>query len=84
LTALQSRVTPEIRILLDPGARVVQQYGLLHVNAGPGGETVARPATFVVGSGGRVTYAHVAEQLLDRPQAEEVLTALEAAARTRD
>ena len=46
----------------------------------PEGDTALMPATFVVDSGGRVSYAHYNADQSDNPPMDEVLQALRAAA----
>lgn len=56
----------------DPQLAVISQWGVEDVGA-----NIARPATFVVEPGGKVTYRRVGESPADHPSVEELIAALE-------
>ena len=61
-------------ILSDPNAQVINQYGVYNLLR----DGVAAPATFILGKNGTVVWAHVAENIRDRPPADEILQQLAA------
>ena len=62
-------------LLSDPGAKVIREYGLLHVR-GRGGEDIALRATLVVDSNGREVYRKVSSSVPDVRTADEILAEL--------
>lgn len=64
----------QFTILSDPGAQVIQSYGLLHRGAGMDGRDIALDTTLLVDVDGRERWRHVSETLLDIPTSEEILT----------
>lgn len=62
-------------LLSDARAEVIRRYGLLHPNAGPDGQDIARPAEFLVDSSRVVRWANFTEDVRVRPRAEDMLAA---------
>jgi len=60
-------------LLSDPDGEVSRRYGVWDEEGG-----IARPAIFVIDSGGLVRYAYVGEDFADRPGDEPVFAALRA------
>jgi peroxiredoxin len=59
-------------ILSDPGATVIKQYGLLHVE-GHGGGDIAIRTTLLIDPQGRESWRRVSEKVPDIPTADEIL-----------
>ena len=62
-------------ILSDPGAQVIQQYGLLHPH-GKGDTDIAIRTTFLIDEDGRERWRKVSATVLEIPKADEVLQQL--------
>ena len=52
-------------------------YDLLHGGAGPKGTDIARPAEFLIDSGGTVRWVNLTENIAVRARPEQVLKAFE-------
>lgn len=63
--------------LSDSKAEVIRRYDLLHKGAGPKGADIARPAEFLVDSGGTVRWVNLTENIAVRARPEEVLKAFD-------
>jgi len=66
-----------IRIFADPGAGVIEEYGLAHDIDGMAGVTEARPAVFLLDSDRTVEYAWVASEHPEFPDAEAIGDAID-------
>jgi peroxiredoxin len=66
--------------LLDEDRTVTKSYGVYKA-LGTDSINIARPATFVIDSGGKIRYLYVGSNQLDRAPIEKVLEAYLAAAR---
>ena len=64
--------------LSDPKAEVIRRYDLLHVDGGPKGTDISRPAEFLVDSTGTVRWVNFTEDLRVRAKAEAMLVAAKA------
>jgi peroxiredoxin len=64
-----------VTVLSDPGAKVIQQYGLLHPK-GYQGEDIALRATLIIDGNGRETFRKVSSSVPDVRSAEEILKEL--------
>lgn len=64
-----------IRFLSDRKGAAARQYAGVYENG------ILKPATFVIGRDGRITYAYIGEDYKVRPQAEAVLAAVRQAPR---
>ena len=62
-------------ILSDPDATVIRRYHLLHVDGGPDGRDIARPAEFLIDREKTVRWANFAEDVRVRARADEMLAA---------
>jgi len=62
-------------VLSDPQAQAIRNYHLLHAGGGPNGEDIARPAEFLVDSGGTVRWSNFAEDVRIRARADQMLAA---------
>ena len=65
------------RILSAKGIPVVADYGLVHEDGGPGGDTIAVPAQILVRGDGSIAWSRVARRITDRAAPEDTLAALE-------
>ncbi len=63
--------------LSDPKAEVIRRYDLLHRGAGPKETDVARPAEFLIDSGGTVRWVNLTESIAVRARPEQVLRAFD-------
>ena len=63
--------------LSDPKTEVIRQYGVLHQAAGEKGQDVARPAEFLVDSGGTIRWVNFTNDLRVRARPEDVLQAID-------
>jgi len=62
--------------LSDPKAEVIRRYDLLHVDGGPKGTDISRPAEFLVDSSGTVRWVNFTEDIRVRARADEMLAAV--------
>ena len=65
------------RIFADPGAGVIEEYGLAHDIDGMTGITEARPAVFLLDADRTVEYAWVASEHPEFPDAEAIDDAID-------
>ena len=65
------------RIFADPGAGVIEEYGLAHGIDGMTGITEARPAVFLLDADRTVEYAWVAREHPEFPDAEAIDDAID-------
>ena len=63
--------------LSDPKAEVIRQYGVLHAAGGQEGQDLARPAEFLVDSGGTIRWVNLTDDLRIRARPEDVLQAID-------
>ena len=61
--------------LSDPNAEVIRRYDLLHPKAGPDEHDIARPAEFLLDSGGTVRWVNLTENYWVRATPEQMLEA---------
>ena len=61
-----------VRIFSDPGAGVIEAYGVAHDIDGMSGITESRPAVFLLDGVRTVEYAWVASEHPEFPDAEEI------------
>ena len=66
------------RILSDPGAEVIRQYGLLH-SKGHGDEDIALRTTIFIDKDGKEVFRRVSETVPDIPKSAEILSRIRAA-----
>ena len=64
-------------LLSDPKAEVIRRYDVLHPEAGPKGADVARPAEFLIDSGGLVRWVNLTDNIAVRARPEQVLNAFD-------
>lgn len=69
-----------VRILSDPGVKVIQQYGLLH-SKGHADQDIAIRATLYIDKEGKEVFRRVSQTVPDIPTADEVLNKIRAAQR---
>lgn len=62
--------------LSDPQAQVIRNYGVLHPRGGEDGKDIARPAEFLVDSGGTIRWENLTDDIRVRARPEEVLAAV--------
>jgi len=79
LAKWQSEFSRTILFLSDPDLAVIKKFELVHAGAGPDGQDAARPATFVISSGGEIVYSHPANNVMDRPDPKEIFDIFEKA-----
>lgn len=60
-------------VLSDPRAEVIRQYDVMHEGAGMNGQSVARPAEFLLDRTGTVRWRNLTEDYRVRASAEDVL-----------
>lgn len=70
-------------LLADPDLLAIDAFRVRHPAAGPRGRDIPRPALFVSGPDGTITYAQVGKNPLDRPPPDGVAAELEKAAGAR-
>ena len=64
-------------LLSDPKAEVIRRYDVLHPGAGPKGTDIARPAEFLIDSGGFVRWVNLTDNIAVRARPEQVLNAFD-------
>jgi peroxiredoxin len=64
--------------LSDPKAEAIRLYDLVHAGAGEGGRDIARPAEFLLDSGGTVRWVNLTENYWVRARPEQILEAAKA------
>ena len=74
--ALRARFGLTYAIVTDTALAVAERYGVRQKDM-----DLALPATFVVGTDGRVRFVHVAKNPVDRLRTPDLLKALDAAGR---
>ena len=62
-------------ILSDPKADAIRRYDLVHAGAGENGRDIARPAEFLLDSGGTVRWVNLTENYWVRARPEQILEA---------
>jgi peroxiredoxin len=73
--AWEKAADKKFTVLSDPGAKVIQAYGLLHAG-GHRGDDIAIRTTILIDKAGRAQWQRVSETVQDVPTVEEVLTAV--------
>jgi peroxiredoxin len=63
--------------LSDPKAEVIRHYDLLHPKAGRGGTDIARPAEFLLDSGGAIRWRNLTPSTIVRAWPETILKAID-------
>lgn len=66
----------EFPLLSDPDSEAIRAYGLLHADGGIEGD-IARPATLILDTDGRVVWRDLTDDWRVRPRPEELLRVLE-------
>ncbi|MGH7983745.1 MAG: redoxin domain-containing protein [Candidatus Udaeobacter sp.] len=64
-------------LLSDPKAEVIRRYDVLHRGAGPKGTDIARPAEFLIDSGGLVRWVNLTENIAVRARPDQLLNAFD-------
>jgi peroxiredoxin len=64
--------------LSDPKAEAIRKYDLVHGGAGVHGQDIARPAEFLIDSGGTVRWVNLTGDVKVRATPDEMLKAAEA------
>jgi peroxiredoxin len=64
-------------LLSDPKAEVICRYDVRHAGAGPKETDIARPAEFLIDSGGLVRWVNLTDNIAVRARPEEVLNAFD-------
>jgi peroxiredoxin len=64
-------------LLSDPKAEVIRRYDVRHPGAGPKGADIARPAEFLIDSGGLVRWVNLTDNIAVRARPEQVLNAFD-------
>lgn len=67
-------------ILSDAKDDVIRRWDLLHAHEGVDGADVARPAEFLIDSGGKIRWVNLTEDYRVRARPEQVLRAFDATA----
>jgi peroxiredoxin len=73
LNTLRNKVGLEFELYSDAGLSVIQKWGVEDY-----GNSIAKPATFIVNPGGAISFQRVGEKPDDRPSVQEILDALPA------
>jgi len=73
---LSDKLGIEFPLLSDPGASVIDAYGVRHEHGGIGGVDIARPAVFVLDREGNVAWKDLTENWRVRVRPDEVLKQL--------
>ena len=81
-TPAESRKLCQVRgysfkFLSDPKAEVIQQFGVLHPAGGENGRDIARPAEFLVDSGGVIRWVSLTDDLRVRAWPQDALHAID-------
>ena len=66
-----------LEFLSDPKAEVIRQFGVLHAAGREDGQDIARPAEFLVDSGGTIRWVNLTSDLRIRARPEDVLRAID-------
>jgi peroxiredoxin len=64
-------------LLSDPKAAVIRRYDVCHPGAGPKETDIARPAEFLIDSGGLVRWVNLTDNIAVRARPEQVLNAFD-------
>ena len=73
LNTLRDKVGLTFELYSDAGLAVIQKWGVEDF-----GNSIARPATFLVTPGGAITFQRVGEKPDDRPSVQQILEAIDA------
>lgn len=73
LDALRTKVGLTFELYSDPSLAVIQKWGVEDF-----GNSIARPATFLVHPGGAISFQRVGEKPDDRPSVRDILDAIDA------
>ena len=60
-------------LLSDAKAEVIRRYDVFHHGGGPKGADIARPAEFLIDSGGIIRWVNLTESVAVRARPEQVL-----------
>jgi peroxiredoxin len=63
-------------ILSDANLSLLDQLGMVHEGAGPGGVNIARPGTFIIDRRQRLVWMETTNLLRHRPDPEDILVEL--------
>jgi peroxiredoxin len=74
LNTLRDKVGLTFELYSDAGLAVIQKWGVEDF-----GNSIAKPATFIVNPGGSISFQKVGEKPDDRPSVQNILDALDAA-----
>lgn len=66
-------------LLSDEKRDVARRFGVLHPSGGSDGADIARPAEFLIDSGGIVRWVNLTQSITARARPDEVLQAFDAA-----
>lgn len=58
------------KLLSDPEANTIKAYGVYNLL----GDEVATPSVFIIGSGKKIIWNYIGENIGDRPSIENILT----------
>lgn len=73
LDALRTKTGLTFELYSDPGLVVIQKWGVEDF-----GNSIAKPATFLVHPGGSISFQRVGEKPQDRPSVRDILDAIDA------
>ena len=74
LDTMRTKVGLTFELYSDAGLAVIQKWGVEDF-----GNSMAKPATFIVNPGGSVSFQRIGEKSDDRPSVDDILAALDAA-----
>jgi peroxiredoxin len=76
---LAERLGLEFPILSDVQEEAIRTWGLVHENGKPGGGAISRPAIFLIGPDGTISWRRLTDDYRVRVRPEDVLEALHVA-----
>jgi peroxiredoxin len=68
---------PHLIVVSDPGRELATQFQLIHPHAGPGGDDIATPTTFLIDRHGVVQWVFRPDRVLVRLSPGELLAAVD-------
>jgi peroxiredoxin len=68
---------PNLIVLADPNASLIDGIKAVHPHAGPGGIDAADPTTMILDKDGKILWIHREDRFISRPSPSEVLAALD-------
>ena len=76
-SAAVQELFPSIKIISDESMSMANAFGLVHKGAGPNGEDIAVPTTFVLDGTGAIKFVYRSPAVPERQSAEELLESID-------